>query len=336
MKYKIFFVKKIITSSITELNKPFKKIINKIAKLKYIKYRKTNNPFISKNKKIGLKVQNQICFFENYESAMDDFSNQTLIYHYQTSESKEKDTYFKETDFNSVIRSLYYFPESFEVPNDAKNEYSIQQLNYLDRLKQELLRSGLKDIYSNNEENLEEYKKRNLENNFYDIKYFNENEKTKLKRIKINIKIIILVIVFFLFTFLSDFISLNINYKPIFMKQIKTIEENYELYYGLFYKAIIYNDNVYIRTYFMKENITSLEKNNIKIIDSTKTCKNKYEKIYEDKKYEYYFICTKSPNVTIIKNNKTYKLDVALSKNIININDLRKKINVLKVPKTIY
>lgn len=336
MKYKIFFVKKIITSSITELSRPLKKLINKISKLKYRKYRKTNNPFIIKNKKIGLKVQKQICFFENYESAMNDFSKQTLIYHYQTSESKEKDTYFKETDFNSVIRSLYYFPESFEVPNDAKNEYSIQELNYLDRLKQELLKSGLKDIYSNNEENLEEYKKRNLENNFYDIKYFNENEKTKFKRIKINIKIIILVIVFFLFTFLSDFISLNINYKPIFMKQIKTIEENYELYYGLFYKTIIYNDNIYIRPYFMKENITSLEKTNIKIIDSTKTCKKEYEKIYEDKKYEYYFICTKSPNVTIIKNNKTYKLDVALSKKIININDLRKKINVLKVTKTIY
>ena len=197
MKYKIFFVKKIITSSITDLNKPLKKIINKISKFKYIKYRKINNPFISKNKKIGLKVQNQICFFENYESAMDDFSNQTLIYHYQTSESKEKDTYFKDTDFNSVIRSLYYFPENFEVPNDTKNEYSIQELNYLDRLKQELLKSGLKDIYSDNEEKLDEYKKRNLENNFYDIKYFNENEKTKLKIIKINIKIIILVIVFF-------------------------------------------------------------------------------------------------------------------------------------------
>ena len=98
MKYKIFFVKKIITSSITELSRPLKKLINKISKLKYRKYRKTNNPFIIKNKKIGLKVQKQICFFENYESAMNDFSKQTLIYHYQTSESKEKDTYFKETD----------------------------------------------------------------------------------------------------------------------------------------------------------------------------------------------------------------------------------------------
>lgn len=96
-------------------------------------------------------------------------------------------------------------------------------------------------------------------------------------------------------------------------------------YYGLFYKGINYENYIKIGSYFMKNN-----KKNFQIIDNTKVCDQTLEKFYSDNKYNYYFNCIKSANVNIIYKNKKYNIKEALNNKIINIDDLKNRINFIK------
>ena len=49
-------------------------------------------------------------------------------------------------DFDDVVRSLYYSPESFSISKEEEEFYSKQELKYLKRVQQYLLFIGLKDV----------------------------------------------------------------------------------------------------------------------------------------------------------------------------------------------
>ena len=157
---------------------------------------------------------------------MNTFCSNNLIYHYKT----EKKDYSHAHNFEGVIRALYYFPETFEIPNEVKDEYSNQQLNYLKTLKNELLESNLKDIYEKNAEIYEEHKKRNIQKEFYSARFFNEYSEVKKEIKKLKIKLGIMIILFFLFVsvFFIDIYHLSKNQNPLFMIKIKTIEDEHD------------------------------------------------------------------------------------------------------------
>lgn len=48
-------------------------------------------------------------------------------------------------DFDGVIEALYYYPESFNIPEKYQDDYSLKEREYLNKLQKYLLLIGLKD-----------------------------------------------------------------------------------------------------------------------------------------------------------------------------------------------
>lgn len=288
------------------------KISNTILKQKY---KKKVDIFKCKNK-IYYKNENGIFSYSNYSILFSDVT-WCPVYHFSINNKN-----IHEHDFETVLKSLYFYPESFEITNENKNEYSKQELEFIEDIRKTLLEMGFKDCKKNNEPVYDEYLKRNCKKYYYNVYYYNlyannkeiiEKKKKKIKKI---LRIIFIIIVLWLIMFLIDIICIN---KPVFM-----INKN-NVYYGLFYKI---KDNK-VGTYFMKNN-----KQKFKIIDNTKTCNQEKEKFYEDENNEYYFSCTKSANIKILYGNKEYNLNDALKNKIINIDDLSKKVKFITKIKT--
>ena len=288
------------------------KISNVFLKQKY----KKKSDIFERKYRIYYKQENRICSYSGYSIL---FSSVTWCptYHFSVN---NKNTH--EHDFETVLKNLYFYPESFDITNENKNEYSKQELEFIANIKKKLLEMGFKDCDKNNEPVYEEYLKRNCKKYYYNVYYYNlyannkeiiEKKKKKIKKI---LRIIFIIIVLWLIMFLTDIICIN---KPVFM-----INKN-NVYYGLFYKI---EDNK-IGTYFMKNN-----KQKFKIIDNTKTCDQEKEKFYEDENNEYYFSCTKSANIKILYENKEYNLNDALKNKIINVDDLSKKVKFITKIKT--
>ena len=288
------------------------KISNVFLKQKY----KKKSDIFERKYRIYYKQENRICSYLGYSIL---FSSVTWCptYHFSVN---NKNTH--EHDFETVLKNLYFYPESFDITNENKNEYSKQELEFIANIKKKLLEMGFKDCDKNNEPVYEEYLKRNCKKYYYNVYYYNlyannkeiiEKKKKKIKKI---LRIIFIIIVLWLIMFLTDIICIN---KPVFM-----INKN-NVYYGLFYKI---EDNK-IGTYFMKNN-----KQKFKIIDNTKTCNQEKEKFYEDEYNEYYFSCTKSANIKILYENKEYNLNDALKNKIINVDDLSKKVKFITKIKT--
>ena len=304
----------IIEDIIYDILKPFKIAYYKIKNKCLIKkYNKKSIIFKNKNN-IYYKENNNIFKYSNYSTL---FSSNiwTPTYHYSV-----KSKTIHEHDFEAVLRSLYFYPESFEILNENKEEYSKQELKFIENIKKELLKLNYKDCEKDNEPIYEEYLKRNCKKYYDNVYYYNlytnnkeiiEKQKRKIKMI---VKIIFIIIVLWLIMLLTDIICINKISKPIFM-----INKN-NTYYGLFYKAV---DNK-VGTYFMKKS-----KAKFKIIDNTKTCDQAEEKFYEDQKNEYYFSCIKSVNIKIIYQNKEYNLKEALENKIITIDELKEKIKFI-------
>ena len=147
--------------------------MNKLRELKYkyLKYKvnrkyrkldKCNLPFRFYNKK------SEQCEWVNYKNFIDNTSGYnsnillldalrdicriSLTYHYNIGNSKQDKDYQNHShDFDNVLKDLYFYPESFNIPDEFKNNYSMQELNYINELQKFLLFIELKDFKNSKE-----------------------------------------------------------------------------------------------------------------------------------------------------------------------------------------
>ena len=146
-------------------------MFNNIKELIYIlkekkRYKKLKNcnipyPFFDKKRNIFEWVQfskenNSFITNNNIQDALSDIGKVGIIYHYKlNSYNYDKQKYTTDIshghNFNDVISALYDYPESFEIPNEYINEYSSQELKYIESLKQYFKLINLKDIKYNKE-----------------------------------------------------------------------------------------------------------------------------------------------------------------------------------------
>ena len=83
-------------------------------------------------------------------------------------------------NFNDVIETLYYYPESFNIPEEFQNNFSKQELVFLKRTQNYLLLIGLKDKTDSKEMiNLQRKYKKELDSK----KYLKEERKLERKEI---------------------------------------------------------------------------------------------------------------------------------------------------------
>lgn len=113
-----------------------------------------NNILKSKNEKFDRKQHVNMTL----EDALGDIANASFYYSYtcgyfepvkETDENhslKLKIGHTHSHNFESVVRDLYDFPESFNISKDEERYFSKQQLKYLRRVQKYLLFIGLKDI----------------------------------------------------------------------------------------------------------------------------------------------------------------------------------------------
>lgn len=147
--------------------------MNKLRELKYTylnykvnrKYRKLdkcNLPFRFYNKKSEqcewVNYKNFIDNTSRYDSniflldALSDICKIGLTYHYNINNNKKDKNYQNHShDFDSVLKDLYFYPESFNIPDEFKNNYSRQELNYINELQKFLLFIELKDFKNSKE-----------------------------------------------------------------------------------------------------------------------------------------------------------------------------------------
>lgn len=125
------------------------KINNKLYKFKdNKKYRKFKNcsipyPFYDKKRNTfeWVKYSKDDKIFYKKISLLDAFEDNIrygVIYHYKAKlPIRENNKYHLTTchchQFDEVIKALYDYPESFEIPNDYLEEYSKQELEYLNQ-----------------------------------------------------------------------------------------------------------------------------------------------------------------------------------------------------------
>jgi len=115
-------------------------------------------------------------------------------------------------NFDEVIKELYDYPETFEIPNEFLDEYSKQELDYLKQVKNYLLLIGLKDYRTSKEKEL-------LDNKWYII------DKKKHKNIKDKL---------FMFTYQKRWEKIDENEKLKRYENSKAIE--YSTYYQMWFK----------------------------------------------------------------------------------------------------
>ena len=84
----------------------------------------------------------------NLSKALEDICHVGLYYSFSTRnlESNEDNYHNHAHSFEEVVRTLYNFPESFNIAQDEEQFYSKQELDYLKKIQSYLLLIGLKDI----------------------------------------------------------------------------------------------------------------------------------------------------------------------------------------------
>lgn len=138
------------------------KYLNYKVNRKYRKLDKCNLPFRFYNKKSEqcewVNYKNFIDNTSRYDSnillldALSDICKIGLTYHYNINNNKKDKNYQNHShDFNSVLKDLYFYPESFNIPDEFKNNYSRQELNYINELQKYLLFIELKDFKNSKE-----------------------------------------------------------------------------------------------------------------------------------------------------------------------------------------
>ncbi len=148
--------------------------------------------------------------------------------------------------------------------------------------------------------------------------------------IKITLGIIILWCVVLLFNF---FLMTN-NTKPIIVFNSTSYEYEgytYHEYISLGYKVIL-KEQGWLKeskiTFIWTENIPDMK---FIIHDNTEPTSCVEKPFYETEHYEYYFDCYRE--ITIEKDGQTYSVVEALDKNIITMEELSNRIEVIKEPK---
>ncbi len=127
--------------------------------LRYRKFKSCNLPYpFFDNKRDTFEM---VSYYKNNKSfnvnesiveAIGDISNHGLIYHYQKSDCNKKDNHIKSNEyishchnFDELVKILYDYPESFNIPKKFLHEYSKQELDYLKDAQNYLKLIGLKD-----------------------------------------------------------------------------------------------------------------------------------------------------------------------------------------------
>lgn len=87
--------------------------------------------------------------YENNTLLMDALENICkvgLTYHYTINNDKNRENYQSHShNFDGVLNELYNYPESFYIPKEYKDNYSKQELNFIEEMQKYLLFIGLKD-----------------------------------------------------------------------------------------------------------------------------------------------------------------------------------------------
>ncbi len=189
----------------------FTKIKNFNYKQKNKKYRKFKNcsipyPFYDK-KRNTLEWVRYISDADLYDvsSSLQEAFPSNITYHFKAKlygrEKPEQELEYRLMishchNFDDVVKNLYDYPQTFEIPEEFKNEYSNQELIYLKQLKDYLLLIGLKDYRNSKERELlnsnwdfiNKKKYKNLKDKLFMVKYQKKVEKTieneKLERYK--------------------------------------------------------------------------------------------------------------------------------------------------------
>ena len=133
--------------------------------IKYKKFKNCSLPYPFYDKKRDsfewvscFKATNYYNIRNNLLDALADNTNYGVIYHYKVGMTKKGQNLSLMVPhghtFDEVIRALYDYPESFEVPDEFADEYSKQELNFLKQTKNYLLLIGLKDLKKSREKDL--------------------------------------------------------------------------------------------------------------------------------------------------------------------------------------
>lgn len=185
-------------------------IKNIIYKLKgnkrYKKFKNCNLPYPFYDKKRNIFEWVKYSKTNNYETSnnlLDTFSNANtlgMIYHYKIKFYNYKNNRYEYNinhchSFDELLCELYRYPESFEIPNEYIDEYSIQELNYIKSMKNYFKLIDLKDETYNKKlkelddtyERINKKKHKTIKDKIflhyiYQRKWDNINEKDKLKR----------------------------------------------------------------------------------------------------------------------------------------------------------
>lgn len=117
----------------------------------------------------------------NLIDALSDIAFTGFYYSYSIGslENKNELEHTHSHSFESVVKSLYDFPETFTISKDEEQFFSKQELEYLRRVQKYLLFIGLKDIESYKEEDKNRYK--NVSQRKYGIAYIHKYTDDTLK-----------------------------------------------------------------------------------------------------------------------------------------------------------
>lgn len=184
-----------------------KNIIYKLKdKKRYKKFKNCSLPYPFYDKKRNIFEWVKYSKTNDYETSnnlLDAFSNTNTLgitYHYKAKfYNYEKKKYEYNIShchsFDELLCELYRYPESFEIPEEYIDEYSIQELNYIKSMKNYFKLIDLKDETYNKElkelddtfERIDKKERKTIKDKIflhytYRRKWNNINEKDKLKR----------------------------------------------------------------------------------------------------------------------------------------------------------
>ncbi len=130
----------------------------------------TDNPFTGDSSYNWITYNNELITNYSLYESMSDIIRYGFIYHYET---EEQDTEYHSHghSYEDVLRTLYYYPEHFHIPNDSLHEYSNQELKFIKRMKSYLLLIGLKNLKPTETEQEMEEQKLSRSNNELARKY---------------------------------------------------------------------------------------------------------------------------------------------------------------------
>lgn len=148
---------------------------------------------LSLDNKWLINEENNINEYNELSEAFSDIIKLNFSYNYEITYKyydAEDDTLKSEIiqghchTFNELVKVLYDYPESFKIPKNFLEDYSLKEINYLKRLQNYLLLINLKDK-TDSKENINLQKK--YKNNSNNKKFIHElnklNEEEEIKRV---------------------------------------------------------------------------------------------------------------------------------------------------------